>query len=220
MPIYIYHGNGLSAISTAVSRIKQSFDALSISEFNGKTQSLEEALMSIATPNLFADKRLILLDNYPEKIEIGKLVDDPSITVIFRFNKQIPANSVFLREALKKKFLIREFSEADETSIFPFLDLLGEKNGRALGMFEKLYAEYGSQYLLTMLYYFYRRMVAKPKKMPSFALQKLERQKRNFSQEQITKLWEETLETDFKIKSGLLDPKLGLTLLVESILQK
>ena len=220
MPVYIYHGNGLSAISAAVSNIKKSFDRMAISEFNGKNQTLEEALMSVATPGLFVESRLIILDNYPEKIDISKLTDDVSTTVVFRFSKAIPANSVFLKEAFRKKFVIREFSEADETSIFPFLDLLGEKNSRALAGFEKLYSEYGSQYLLTMLYYFYKRMVAKPKKMPDFALKKLEKQKRNFSLEQIEQLWQQTLETDFKIKSGLIDDKLGLTLVIKSILEK
>ncbi len=218
MPIFVYHGSGLTAISNAISKIKATFPPEAISEINGKNSSIDQAIMNVSTPGLFAEKRLLILENYTEKVDVSDLKDDSSTTVVFRFNKQLPATSVFLKSVKKLPSQIQEFSEADEISIFPFLDLLGEKKSAAFGQFEKVYAEYGGQYILTMLYYFYRRTIVIPKKTPSFALQKLERQKRNFPLQKLTELYSYTLETDFKIKSGFVEDKLGLTMVVEKIL--
>lgn len=218
MPILIYHGNGLIAMSKAVSSIKSKFDPLAISEFNGKHHSIEEAIMAIGTVDLFAESRLIMLENFSDKTNLAKLSTNSSTTVVLRYLKPLTATAVLLKSAKEIKAQIQEFSEADEVSIFPFLDLLGEKKVGAYVQFEKVYAEYGGQYIFTMLYYFFRRMVVVPKKTPSFALQKLERQKQNFPLVKIGKLYQLSLETDFKIKSGLVEEKLGLTLLIEQIM--
>lgn len=218
MPILVYHGNGLTAISNAISKIKSGFQGEAINEMNGKNSSIDQVRIAAATPGLFADSRLLVLENFTEKVDISDLSDDPLVTIIFRFNKPLPAASVFLKSAKLIKAQIQEFSEADEISIFPFLDLLGERKNAALVQFERVYTEYGGQYILTMLYYFYRRMIVVPKKTPAFALQKLDRQKRNFPPEKITELFFHTLETDFKIKSGFIEDKLGLTLVIEKIL--
>lgn len=220
MPIFIFHGNGLTAISKAVTNLKTRFDSMSQTQINGKNTAFEEAKILIGTADLFSDARLIILDNFPESTDVSELKVDSDTTVVFRFNKKIAATATFLKSAKQINAQIQEFSEADEVSIFPFLDTLGEKRPIAMAQFEKVYAEFGGQYILTMLYYFYRRMLAHPKKMPAFATQKLERQKQNFPLPKIKELYKHTLETDFQIKSGLLEEKLGLTLIVEKILEK
>lgn len=220
MPVILFHGNGLTAMSKAVSAWRTKYSPMAVSEFNGKTQSVEEAMMGIGTSDLFADSRLIILENYNEKTDLSKIVTDDKTTVLIRFQKALPATSTMLKTAKGIQAQIQEFSEADEISIFPFLDLLGEKKPLAFAQFEKVYAEYGGQYIFTMLYYFYRRMVVIPKKTPSFALQKLNRQKQNFSVDKIKELYRYTLETDYKVKSGLVEEHLGLTLVVEKILEK
>lgn len=206
------------AMSRAISAIKSKFEPMAVSEFNGKSQSIEEALMGVATQDLFSVSRLILLENFTDKTDLSKLTTDSLTTVVLRHNKPLTASSILLKSAREIKAQIQEFSEADEVSVFPFLDLLGEKKPAAFVQFEKVYSEYGSQYIFTMLYYFFRRMIVTPKKTPSFALQKLERQKNNFPLDKIQTLYQQTLETDFKIKSGLIEEKVGLTLLVEQIL--
>lgn len=218
MPILIYHGNGLTAISRAVSDLKARFEAMSITEMNGKTSSFGEVKMVIGTGGLFADSRLIVVDNISESTDLSTLTADDATTVVFRFNKKVAATTTFLKTAKEIKAKIQEFSEADEISIFPFLDMLGEKRVSAFAEFEKVYAEYGGQYIFTMMYYFFRRMIVKPKTSSSFALQKLEKQKKNFPLEKIKQLYKDVLETDFQIKSGLIEEKLGLTLVVEKIL--
>lgn len=219
MPILVYHGNGLMAISRAITNIKTKFDSLSMIEINGKNTSFEEAKLLIETRSLFADSRLVLIDNIPESTDLSGLTDDALTTVIFRFNKKVPVITTFLKSAKQINAQIQEFSEADEVSVFPLLDLLGDKRPAAFSQFEKVYSEYGGQYLLTMLYYFFRRMVVPSKKnIPPFVLQKLGRHKKNFPLNKIEELYKYTLETDFKIKSGLIEERLGLTLVVEKIL--
>ena len=218
MAIIVFHGNGLSALSKQVSHLRSQYDPLAISEFNGKIHSIEQAVMGISTSDLFADSRLIILENFNEKTDISKIITDEKTTVLIRCSKSLPAASILFKTAKNAKAQIQEFSEADEVSIFPFLDLLGEKKQQAFNQFEKVYEEYGGQYIFTMLYYFYKRLVVIPKKTPSFALQKLERQKKNFSPDKIQLLYQKTLETDFQIKSGLVEEKLGLTMIIHQIL--
>ncbi len=218
MPIIIFHGNGLSALSKQVSQIRTKYDPLAVSEFNGKIHSIEHVIMGISTPDLFADLRLIILENINEKTDISKIITDEKTTVLIRVTKSLPVTSTLFKTAKEIKAQIQEFSEADEVSIFPFLDSLGEKKQLAFNQFEKVYEEYGGQYIFTMLYYFFKRMVVIPKKTPSFALQKLERQKKNFPPDKIQLLYQKTLETDFQIKSGLIEEKLGLTMIIQQIL--
>jgi DNA polymerase III delta subunit len=219
MPIILFHGNGLTAISRAVSQFRSKFDSLAISDFNGKNQSFEQVLMALGTIDLFSNARLVILENFSEKTDLSLIQTDDKTTVLIRSQKALGAASILLKSAKSIGAQIQEFSEADEISIFPFLDLLGDKKQLAYVQLEKVYVEYGSQYILTMLYYFYRRMLVIPKKTPSFALQKLERQKQNFPKEIIQQLYQFTLEIDFKIKSGLIDEKIGLLLIIERILK-
>ncbi len=138
MPIFIYHGTGLVAISSQISHLKQSFDSMSITELNGKEVPFDQALVNIGNSGLFSESRLIILDNYPEKTDIGPLIQDPVTTIVFRFSKTLPATAVILQTAKKANATIQNFTEADEVSVFPFLDSLGEKiNVRLLSL--KLY---------------------------------------------------------------------------------
>jgi DNA polymerase III delta subunit len=219
MAVIIYHGNGLVAMSKTLSLLKSKYEPMAISEFNGKNQSFEQVLMGVGTNDLFAESRLIVLENFTEKTDISNLSTDEKTTVVMRINRSLPVASVLLKTAKEIKAQIQEFSEADEVSIFPFLDSLGEKKQLAFSQFEKVYSEYGGQYIFTMLYYFYRRMIIVPKKTPTFALQKLEKQKNNFPQKRISELYELTLETDFQIKSGLIEERIGITLVINEILK-
>ncbi len=218
MPIILFHGNGLTAISRAVSAWRAKFDPLAISEFNGKNQSIEQAAMGIGTMDLFSDARLVILENFNEKTDLSLLKSDATTTVLIRAQKPLSATTLMLKSAKALNAQIQEFSESDEVSIFPFLDLLGEKKQFAYTQLEKVYAEYGGQYILTMLYYFYRRMLINPDKMSPYMVKKLQKQKDNFPIDKIKQLYKFTLETDFQIKSGLIDERIGLTLIVNKIL--
>lgn len=217
MKLIIIHGNGLSAISQKISLVKKNFDKLSVIELSGKSAQFEKTLAELSTPSLFANERLVILEDIDEKLNFEKLPTDDSLTIILRFSKALPKTSAVFKTTAQAKPEIILFSEEQETNIFPFLDKLSDKNTLAMREVDQLLDEFGGQYLLTMIFYMLRRLVVSPQKLPSFVAQKIAKQKRNFPNEKINELYKKTIETDFKIKKGLVDERMGLTLLVNNI---
>jgi|SRR3989344_803879 len=218
MNLILIHGNGIVASLNKIASLKKDFANFEIQEFSVKHHSLSEGLMNISSAQLFSQKKLVVLEDFDLTSDLEKLPEDPDLTVVLKFSKLLTVSSVILKQVIAKKGTVFVFSEKDEKSIFPFLDALGEKRKSALKDFGKLYSEYGSQYLLTMLFYLFRRLVVNPKNAPSFVLQKLNSQKRNFDLQKIKLLYKTALETDFKIKSGLIEEKLGLAMILNKIL--
>lgn len=220
--IIILHGDGLVAISQKISLIKKEFDPISVTSLSGKEFGFDEALVKFSTLGLFSEKRLVILEDFDltaGKVDLEELPEEKELTVVLKASKELTQASVLLKQAKKLGAQIYLFKAQDEKSIFPFLDALAERKEKdAYSLFEKNYEVFGSQYLLTMIFYLLRKFVLKPKNLPGFVLQKMERQKRNFSPEKIKEIYLKALETDFKIKSGLLEERIGMTLLIERIL--
>ncbi len=218
MNLLILYGNGLVAMQEKITSVKKNFDLTSIVEISGKELSFNQAVLNLSTPTLFSDKRLIILENFDETIQLDKIPDDDSLTVVIKFAKSIPSSSQLFSQAAKLKAQIIFFNEEKEISIFPFLDYLTNKDAKALTFLDKLLKEYGSQYILTMLFYMLRRLVLTPKNTSTFNLKKIEKGKINFPKDKMAYFYQEIITTDFKIKSGLMDEKQGLNLLVLRIL--
>ena len=218
MNLILLHGNGLTAISNKISAIKKDFDPMSVVQISGKETNFEQTLLELSTPNLFAQERLIVLEDLDDKLDLNRLPTDEKLTVILKFSKNLASKSVLLKAAQSLKAQIINLTEIDEASIFPFLDLLADKNPKAIEQMDFRLAEHGGQYILTMIFYLLRRMVQPMNKLPLFVAKKIESQKQNFPLEKIDELYKTTLETDFKIKSGLIEEKLGMTLLIDKIL--
>lgn len=219
MPIAIFHGNGLSAISQATSKIKQGFDPLSIIQMSGRSSTWNQARLALASGDLFAGKRLVILEDFEPDFDLAKLTLDDQVTLVLRFAKTIPATSLTFKSVQSLKVQISRFEEKDEVSVFPFLDDLADQKHTALVKLEELLEEYGGQYILTMIFYLLRRMVYSPKKLPPFIAQKIARQKMNFPKEKISELYRQALGADFKIKSGLIEDRLGLLLVAQNFLK-
>jgi DNA polymerase III delta subunit len=214
MKLVLIHGNLQDSVIKKITQIKKEFDPLSITEISDVGIGF-----NLSSPSLFSEKRLVILEN-PDIKAVEKAAEekDPDLTVLIKFSKTLEKSSAVLKKVIETKGEILTFDEANQTSIFPFLDMLGTKNRNSFKEFEKNYSEYGGQYLLTMLAYFLRRMVQKPKSSSDFMRQKIESQKRNFDLEKIKKLYKEIIETDLRIKQGLIEEKLALTMLVQNIL--
>lgn len=214
MKLILLHGSFQEAALKKISQIKKGFDPLSITEFSDTGMGF-----NFSSPNLFSEKRLIVLEN-PDLKTIDKALEekDPDLTVLIKFNKQLEKTSPILKKVIEAKGEILTFDENNQPSIFPLLDMLGNLNYQAYAEFEKNYPGFGGQYILAMLAYFLRRMVVMPKSTSEYMRQKIAAQKKNFSLEKIKALYKEIIEVDFQIKQGLLEEKLGLTLLIEKIL--
>lgn len=213
MKLILIHGSLQTAVLNKLSQIKKDFDALAITEVSDANFNFS------SSSGLFSDKRLIILEN-PDLKTIEKVLieTDPDLTVVAKFSKTLEKSSPILKKLTGSDAEIITFDETNQISIFPWLDMLGTKNKNSLKEFEKNYSEFGGQYLLIMLSYFLRRMIQKPKSSSDFMRQKIESQKKNFPIETIKSLYKEIIETDFKIKQGLIEEKLALTLLVGKIL--
>lgn len=218
MSITLIHGNAVIAIANRVNSFKKDFDALSVSEFNGKSLNLSQVLPNVTTGGLFSEEKLVILEDFETDLELDRLPSGEDITLILKFNKPLSANSKLIKSAQLKKINIINLTEKDETSIFPFLDGLSEKNKLVVKDLDNLINEMGGQYLLTMIFYMLRRLVVTPKNLPPFILKKIENQKKNFPSKKVAELYKQALETDLKIKTGIIDEKLGLTLLVQKII--
>ncbi|MBI2594061.1 hypothetical protein HYW44_05475 [Candidatus Daviesbacteria bacterium] len=214
MKLILVHGNFQPGVLKKVAEIKTGFDPLSI------TESFEADLgLNFSSPSLFSDKRLVILENPDMKILEESLSQaNPGLTVLVKFSKALEKSSAILKRVIEAKGEVFIFEESSQTSIFPFLDMLGNLNKKAYMELEKNYTEFGGQYILSMLAYFLRRMVQKPKTESGFIRQKIEAQKKNFRAERIIKLYRDLIETDFKIKQGLIEEKIGITLLVQKII--
>lgn len=218
MKLILLHGNGQIAQLNKIAQLRQGF-AGEITTLNNKEFKSSEILIQLRTADLFNPERLIIIENLENDFPIENLpVDDPNLTVVLKINKSLAANSVILKQVTALKGQVLLFTEVDEAPIFPYLDLLADKNSRALAELDYRIEEHGGQYLLTMFAYMLRRMVVVPNKLPDFALRKIRTQQKNFPIEKITTTYQAILETDFKIKNGLLEEKMGLTMLVEKII--
>lgn len=218
MDLIILAGNGDVLISNKLREIRKDFTKEAITEIDNKSLSIEQILVQLSTPSLFAEKRLVILDQSDEKIDLKLLSDNPDLTLVIRFHKALPANSKLLKQANEQKAKVFQFTEQEEASIFPLIDLLADKNPKALQEIDYRIEEHGGQYILTMIFYMLRRMVQRTDKLPGFVKSRIEKQKRDFPLSKINELYRYALETDFKIKSGKIDERLGLTLLFEKII--
>lgn len=213
MKIILIHGNLPEAVFSEVNSIKTGYDPLSVTEVEAGGD------FDLSSTSLFSEKRLIIFDSPDIKL-IEKLEGDnsPGLTILLRYSKPLEKSSPVIKKAGEMKAEIFSFEERNQSTVFPFLDFLGNLNPKAYGEMEKNYRESGGQYLITMLAYFLRRMILN-KTTSDYMRSKIEQQKRNFSKETITRLYRDLIETDFKIKRGLIDDKTGILLMVEKILR-
>src|SRR5260221_14369687 len=102
--IILIHGTGLAAISQKLSELKKGFEPLATQVFSGKQIDFDQALMQFSNGDLFAEKRLVILEDYdPSEVDLERLQEDINIIVVIKFIKVIPANSALLKKAIELK---------------------------------------------------------------------------------------------------------------------
>src|SRR5690348_2195604 len=158
MQLYIFHGPGISAMGDRISIIKRNFDPHAITQLESKEASGNKLSVHSSQGSLFAQKRLLVIEN-PLELDLEDFSGEEGLSVILKFTKTLPSNSKILKQSLKFRPQIASFSEDKEQSIFPFLDLLGNQDPKALTELERYLEEWGGQYILTMLSYLLRRFI-------------------------------------------------------------
>ena len=121
-----------------------------------------------------------------------------------------------------------------DTNIFNLIDAIGEKNRKGALKLLQDQIESGAHplYLLTMIIYQFRNLliikdlieqglnqyqIQKETKIHPFVVQKTFSQARNFSLNELKKIYQKLLETDIALKTSKIEPNLALDLLITKL---
>lgn len=210
MKLILIHGSNVVASLNKLKQISHLFDPMSFTRLNSKELDKATFLDQINGVGLFSSERLIVVDNLEVSNLPEKLPESPDLTLVLFFDKELSATNAVLKFVKEQKGEVWVFSEVADKSIFKYLDALELKNKQAYVLLDKLLVDFGDQYLLTMIIYMLRRNIVGSKSIFSRA--------KNLSFNEVKNFYRLVLETDYKIKSGLLEGKMGLFLITREIL--
>ncbi len=205
--LLLLHGQGIINSRKKLIDIKGRYKPEDITVFSGNI-NIEELLGNLMTINLLAAERLVVIENPPDTLEVKYLDLPDGVTVVFWLDHEVTATKLLLKLVKSLNGEILFFAPDKEVSVFPFLDALGNRDKKAFILLEQLKAEkIDLQYTITMILYLLRSLVAPNDNVPQFVKNKLSKQLQNFSMEGIKANYRFILETDFKLKSGLIEKK-------------
>ncbi|MBU1031396.1 hypothetical protein KKE03_00510 [Patescibacteria group bacterium] len=210
MMLQLLHGPAISVSRKKLLEIKQKFDPNNVMVYE-EGIDLQTILGGLSTGSLFPEQQLIVLENPPDFVFDFPLSPCP-LSLVLWFDHEVD---------VKKwpGFEVGFFPEAREVSAFPFLDLLAEGNTKAFLEINKLKAgNFDVHYLIIMVFYLLRNLVATPSNAPDFVKRKLAKQRTRFDLEKIQRLYKDILEIDFKIKSGFLEKPQAEFLLIKKFI--
>ena len=214
MMLQLLHGPAKVASRKKLIEGKQKYTNNNVVVFE-EGSDLQTILGSLISPSLFSEPRLIILENPLEDLTADYLTPIESLTLIIWFNHEVSEKKPILKAIKELKGEIFFFPESKEISIFPFLDYLIARDNKAFLEIDKLKkGGFDLQYFLTMVFYLLRNLAVTPKNVPTFVVEKLQRQRKKFDLSKITNLYRGVLEIDFKLKSGLLEKDQAELLLV------
>lgn len=214
MKTILLYGPGEVGKRTENLRIKKQFLPEDITTVDLKQGSLDSLQNAVRSVQLFStNKRLVIGENVSDKFDLTLFTfREESLTLLLLANL-LRSDATLLQSAKKIKAQVFNFEGEKEVLAFPFLDALIEKKKSAFVELEKLLDGYGGMYILSMIFYLLRRNIL-PLPSSPFAQNKILQQKKKHTHKDWIRFYQLTLETEFKIKSGLIGEKLGLTNLV------
>ena len=214
--LVLLHGPAIDASRQKLQQIKKDFKAENVIVFE-KGSDPQTILAYLMTPSLLSEEKLIVLENPPEDFTNYPL-PTTNYQLILWFDREVDEKKPALAWA-KKVGQVLYFPPEKEVSVFPFLDLLGSRDKKAYLELDKLKKSGAdAQYLITMMLYQLRSLVVTKKDAKSFVKEKASQQRKNFTPEELVSLYKFVLETDFKIKSGLIDSSQAEFLIVNKFL--
>lgn len=186
-----------------------------LGEMNGSQKNSPQDTQSVLLrSSSFEDgERLVVVENVPDKMDLEAFKKTAGEVTLVLLAAHPTSTAPILQTAKKLGAKIYSFEGEKELTAFPFLDNLIEGKKEVFLELDKLLLGYGGMYTLTMIYYLLRRNIL-PLPSSDFMKKKIQKQKQEFSLKDFEKFYQKTLETEFKIKSGLTDEKNALTSLV------
>ncbi len=211
MMLLLLHGPAKNASRKKLLEIKQKFDQNNVIVYE-EGVDLQTILGGLSTGSLFQEQQLIILENPAEDFAFDSSYINLHSSLVLWFDHEVDVKKWSGFEPLF-------FPESREISVFPFLDLLADGKAQAFLEIEKLKnTGFDVHYLITMIFYLLRNLVATPPNAPDFVKRKLIKQRIRFDIGGIKSLYKDILEIDFKIKSGLLEKPQAEFLLVNKFL--
>lgn len=205
MKLLLLHGLAIKASRNKLVEIKQKFDPNNVILFESGSE-FKDIQNNLMATSMFAEERLVILENPPEDFVFELSLVTSHLSLVLWFDHHLKESSRILKSVKENKGEVLNFAEGREVSVFPFLDLLAARDKKAyLEMGKLKEAGFDIYYFITMIYYLLRTLAVTPKNAQPFLKEKLTRQRKNFTSDQITQLYKDILEIDFKIKSGLLE---------------
>lgn len=213
MKLVLLHGPALDSSRKKLSELKQKFSADAVVTFE-KGSDPKDILASLQTVSIFEEERLVIVENPPEDFILGLQTLNSTATLVIWFDHEVKK----LPEGVEVLF----FPAVPEASMFPLLDSLGARSPKAFLELAKRNktSPNDTQYIITMICYLLRSLVATPKNAKDFVRNKNARIRKNFSEEELINLYKYVLETDFKIKSGLIEPSQAEFMIVNKFVSK
>lgn len=225
MQIILLYGPGEVGKRNYLLKIKKEFSQDQISQIDFKKNSLADLELEIVSGFLLrsssfeSEKRLIIVENASDKMDLQILKNANLGTTLVLLASHLTLTAQILQTAKKIGAKIYSFEGEKELTAFPFLDNLIEGKKEVFVELNKLFSEYGAIYILSMIYYLLRRNIL-PLPSSDFMRKKIQKQKQEFSLNNFEKFYFQTLQTEYKIKSGLIDEKIALTSLVQAIVDQ
>jgi|SRR3989344_168113 len=201
MRLLLLHGSAILSSRQKLAELRHEFEINNIVVFEkGSNPSVSD----LTTPNLLGEDQLIILENPPEDFAVDSSFAADNLLLILWFDHEVSEKKVVLEWVKNTKGEVIFFPDAKEISIFPLLDLLGNRKKEAFLEVNK-FKDFDTQYFITMIFYLLRNLVATPKGAKDFVRNKNAKMRINFSGGELKEIYKFILETDFKIKSGLLE---------------
>lgn len=214
--LQLLHGPAIRSSRERLVLIKGKFSLDNVTVFDGKT-NLQQILANLQNQSLFESERLVVLENPPDDFQFPNF--NSQLSIVLWFDHEVSKTKPIIKVVQELKGGILFFPEEREASIFPFLDYLAAGDKKAFVEIDKLKkSNFEIQYFITMVFYLLRNLVVTPKTAPQFVKDKLQKQRKNLSQDKIKRLYKDILEIDFKIKSGLLEKDQAEFLLVRKFI--
>lgn len=218
MKVIVLYGPGEVGKRSELLRLKKQFAPEVISQVDWKQDGVEQLKKALLGVSLFDQgHRLVIVENTTDSFDLEDIfLPDAQVTLVVVIS-QLKATSKLLQSAKNLKAQVVPFEGEKELTAFPFLDNLLEHKKETFLELEKLLAQYGSIYVLTMMYYGLRRNIL-PLPASNFAREKISTQKKNYQTKDWENIYRLVLNTEYGIKSGKITEEVGLVYLAQKII--
>ncbi|RJP47236.1 MAG: hypothetical protein C4584_00695 [Armatimonadetes bacterium] len=218
MKIIVLYGPGEVQKREQALKIRRQFSLEGTVIVDYKQDSQQGLEAKLSSPSLFqVGPQLIIVENPPDNLDLEKLIRAGQMTTLLVMGGSPRVDSVLLQSAKKTGAQVSLFNAEKELSAFLFLDNLIEGKKESFIELEKLLKGYGGMYVLTMIYYLLRRNLL-PLPPSSFLHNKIKKQQQRFSKEDWIRLYATVIRTEFEIKSGILNERMGLLRLTQQFI--